>query len=99
MRWSTLSSCPTAGAGSVPCSVTVAAGLDAWHPLRLAVRAVANADASAGVANVIGYVDLQPVFGLAQGEPNAGLQLLTSAICWIVLPLSAGLWRTLRNDI
>ena len=65
-----------------------------WPTLSMLLSSI-----SAGVANVIGYFDLQPVFGLAQGEPNAGPQVLTSAIWWIVLPLAAGLWRTLRNDI
>ena len=47
----------------------------------------------------LGYLDVDPVFGLMDGASNAVVKLLVSALVWVALPVVVGAWRTLNRDV
>jgi hypothetical protein len=47
----------------------------------------------------LGYLDVDPVFGLMDGASNPVVKLLVSALVWVALPVVVGAWRTLNRDV
>lgn len=57
------------------------------------------ATTSPTLREALGYVDVDPVFGLMDGTTIPVVKLLVSGLVWIMLPAAVGVWRTLRQDV
>ncbi|GAB2478255.1 hypothetical protein GCM10027030_10660 [Luteococcus sediminum] len=65
-----------------------------WPTIALLLSAV-----SSQVAAVLGWVNLDAVWVLADPTPGAWARLASSMLVWIVLPAGLGAWRLVKGDL